>query len=189
MGDIHCVSRGTSRTLDISSFQQILRFKREGHGDRSCYHFVGYSTVYPFYYWPENTRMRISQFLILPPFQEQGHGSECPCLKGEKGKRKKRKAHERPLGELYKTLYQIYVTRDDVQEIAGTRKTGKNDWPLLTNSCLPVEDPNDEFTDMRDKCDLRYLRSRNAFHGLAAPVPDEKVHELCQKYKLTEASP
>ncbi|ORY95418.1 acyl-CoA N-acyltransferase [Syncephalastrum racemosum] len=129
---------------DDEKWEIYTVFKREGHGDRSSYHFVGYSTVYPFYYWPENTRMRISQFLILPPFQEQGHGSE-----------------------LYRTLYQIYVTRDDVQEIA-------------------VEDPNDEFTDMRDKCDLRYLRSRDAFHGLAAPVSDEKIHELCQKYKLTE---
>jgi histone acetyltransferase 1 len=37
---------------------------------------VGYCTVYPFYGYPDRTRLRISQFIILPPFQKQGHGSK-----------------------------------------------------------------------------------------------------------------
>ncbi|OZJ06771.1 hypothetical protein BZG36_00385 [Bifiguratus adelaidae] len=44
----------------------------------SEYVFVGYATAYPFFCWPESIRMRISQFLILPPFQNKGHGIEDP---------------------------------------------------------------------------------------------------------------
>lgn len=38
------------------------------------YHFVGYSSLYPFYCFPEKVRMRLSQFVILPPWQAKGHG-------------------------------------------------------------------------------------------------------------------
>jgi histone acetyltransferase 1 len=41
---------------------------------KEIYEFVGYSSYYPFYHYPDLTRMRISQFMILPPFQRQGHG-------------------------------------------------------------------------------------------------------------------
>ncbi|VDO14448.1 unnamed protein product [Rodentolepis nana] len=37
------------------------------------YAFVGYASVHFFYAYPENTRPRISQVLILPPFQKMGH--------------------------------------------------------------------------------------------------------------------
>lgn len=37
---------------------------------------VGYATCYPFLFYPEGVRLRISQFFILPPFQRQGLGSK-----------------------------------------------------------------------------------------------------------------
>ncbi|KAH9526411.1 histone acetyltransferase 1 [Dermatophagoides farinae] len=40
------------------------------------YCFVGYSTVYRYYAYPQNVRPRISQFLILPSFQRIGLGSK-----------------------------------------------------------------------------------------------------------------
>ncbi|KAJ1882790.1 histone acetyltransferase 1 [Coemansia sp. RSA 1722] len=46
----------------------------EGHAT-ACYSLVGFTTVYGFYHWPDMKRMRISQFLILPPYQNMGHGS------------------------------------------------------------------------------------------------------------------
>ncbi|UYV83403.1 HAT1, partial [Cordylochernes scorpioides] len=39
------------------------------------YAFVGYSTVYKYYAYPDNYRPRISQMLVLPPFQKQGLGA------------------------------------------------------------------------------------------------------------------
>ena len=35
---------------------------------------VGYATCYRFLAFPDKVRYRVSQFLILPPFQRQGHG-------------------------------------------------------------------------------------------------------------------
>ncbi|NP_001171746.1 histone acetyltransferase type B catalytic subunit [Saccoglossus kowalevskii] len=37
---------------------------------------VGYCTVYKYYAYPTKIRPRISQMLILPPYQRQGHGAQ-----------------------------------------------------------------------------------------------------------------
>jgi histone acetyltransferase 1 len=37
---------------------------------------VGYSTVYEYYAYPDKKRPRISQFLVLPPFQRRGLGAQ-----------------------------------------------------------------------------------------------------------------
>ncbi|KAF9654079.1 histone acetyltransferase type B catalytic subunit [Thelephora ganbajun] len=49
--------------------------KRRGEPGVVTYHFAGYSSLYPFYCFPERIRLRLSQFVILPPYQRQGHGS------------------------------------------------------------------------------------------------------------------
>ncbi|KAJ2739172.1 histone acetyltransferase 1 [Coemansia sp. Cherry 401B] len=50
-------------------------FERLDQGEHSSYSLVGFCTMYQFYCWPDRRRPRISQFLVLPPFQAQGHGS------------------------------------------------------------------------------------------------------------------
>ena len=57
------------------------------------YHFIGYSSLYPFYCFPDKVRLRLrfaslfsptnaspdtlpSQFVIVPPYQHQGHGCQ-----------------------------------------------------------------------------------------------------------------
>ncbi|XP_078153749.1 histone acetyltransferase of the GNAT family 2 isoform X3 [Carex rostrata] len=35
---------------------------------------LGFATVYHFFYYPDTSRMRIGQILVLPPFQSHGHG-------------------------------------------------------------------------------------------------------------------
>ncbi|KAJ2499654.1 histone acetyltransferase 1 [Coemansia sp. RSA 1972] len=50
-------------------------FERLDLNGQTSYSLVGFSTVYNFYCWPDRKRARISQFLVLPPFQGQGHGS------------------------------------------------------------------------------------------------------------------
>ncbi|KAJ2724829.1 histone acetyltransferase 1 [Coemansia sp. Benny D115] len=42
----------------------------------TSYQLVGFCTLYEFFAWPDRKRPRISQFLVLPPFQARGHGSE-----------------------------------------------------------------------------------------------------------------
>lgn len=63
------------------------------------------------------SRERLSQFLILPPFQAAGHGQE-----------------------LYNAMYKHLTSPENVREFT-------------------VEDPNDAFDDLRDRCDLLHLRA------------------------------
>ncbi|KAK1040430.1 histone acetyltransferase 1 [Friedmanniomyces endolithicus] len=63
------------------------------------------------------SRERLSQFLILPPFQGEGHGQH-----------------------LYNTMYAHLTSPTNIREFT-------------------VEDPNEAFVDLRDLCDLLYLRA------------------------------
>ncbi|KAH7946062.1 hypothetical protein HPB49_019894 [Dermacentor silvarum] len=53
----------------------VLHEKRVVDGV-TCYPFVGYATVYRYYAYPTHIRPRISQMLVLPPYQKMGLGTE-----------------------------------------------------------------------------------------------------------------
>lgn len=55
-------------------FTLFEKYKTSDGNDR--YAFAGYTTVYRYFAYPENQRPRISQMLILPPFQKKGLGSK-----------------------------------------------------------------------------------------------------------------
>ena len=75
------------------------------------------------------SRSRISQFVILPPYQRSGHGSH-----------------------LYTTMLTHAVSDDTVREVT-------------------VEDPNEDFDDLRDLNDLIYLRANYpAFRNLSINI-------------------
>ncbi|KAI9032078.1 acyl-CoA N-acyltransferase [Hyaloraphidium curvatum] len=64
---------------------------------RPSYSAVAYATCYPFFYYhptPDKKRMRISQFLVLPPHQKSGHGAA-----------------------LYRALMASFVSRPEVAEV------------------------------------------------------------------------
>lgn len=60
------------------------------------YAIAGFATVYDYYAYPENKRPRISQFLVLPPFQRQGIGAN-----------------------LLRTIYNRYMCIAEVLDITG----------------------------------------------------------------------
>lgn len=49
------------------------KYSRDGN---TCYAVAGYATVYEYYAYPDNTRPRISQMLVLPPYQRIGLGAQ-----------------------------------------------------------------------------------------------------------------
>jgi histone acetyltransferase 1 len=73
------------------------------------------------------SRERISQFVILPPYQKTSHGSH-----------------------LYNAMFASFIATPNIYEIT-------------------VEDPNEAFDDMRDYCDILYLRSLPEFAALSLP--------------------
>lgn len=147
---------------------------------KTSYVFVGYCTVYRFYWFQNPTppaspeggwelppgdldlaelpcRTRLSQFVVLPPFQGKGHGAK-----------------------LYKTIFAHYHRHPQTQEIT-------------------VEDPNEAFDDLRDVCDMEFLRNMPEFNKLhidtsvtlpkSGPMPQliaggEKLEEIRRKAKI-----
>ena len=124
-------------------------------------------------------RLRLSQFVILPPYQQQGHGCEyfqsfLPASSADD-----------PLAKLYATLFQHVLSRPAVAE-------------------LTVEDPAEAFEDLRDRNDLRYLIEQGIMddpmlldgvgsgrRGLRAKweVEMRKKHKIAQVSLFLVASP
>lgn len=48
--------------------------KRTVKNGTPSYYIVGYTTLYQFFHYPSSYRLRLSQILILPPYQRSGHG-------------------------------------------------------------------------------------------------------------------
>ncbi|KAL7950472.1 acyl-CoA N-acyltransferase [Trichoderma barbatum] len=116
--------------------------------EKSSYTFVGYATAHRFFYFPqlptppaspaENwelptgdmdfselpCRTRLSQFVILPPFQGKGSGAR-----------------------LYNSIFKYYHSHPQTHEFT-------------------VENPNEAFDDLRDSCDLTFLRTMPEFREL-----------------------
>lgn len=146
----------------------VNRFKKEKQADASInYSFMGYVTFYPFFYFPDKRRMRISQFLILPPYQRQGHGSKFLALKYKR------------TGKLYRFLFNQFLSRSEIHDFGG----------FLLRQCtllIAVEDPNDSFTDMRDLVDVKNVLETSVFSELKPPVPYSKIQELQTKFKFSK---
>ncbi|KAK5990068.1 Histone acetyltransferase type B catalytic subunit [Cladobotryum mycophilum] len=144
---------GESAELDLSDadrwtiFFLYRRQKSVDDPEKSSYTFVGYATIYRFFHFhpptppasPKNDwelprgdmefselpcRSRLSQFMILPPFQGKGKGAL-----------------------LYNTLFEHYHKHEQTYEIT-------------------VENPNEAFDDLRDACDLAFLRTMPEFEAL-----------------------
>lgn len=91
------IEAGTYINEEDEVWEFVLLFekrKRRASPHLATYHFVGYSSLYPFYHFPEKVRLRLSQFVILTPYQRHGHGSE-----------------------LYNAIYQYVIRRSDVAEL------------------------------------------------------------------------
>ncbi|PFH60873.1 hypothetical protein XA68_10186 [Ophiocordyceps unilateralis] len=145
---------------DADRWTVFLLYKTERLPDdpsKKSYVFVGFATVYRFFYFQAPTsqatdwelpkeqidlaelpcRTRVSHFVILPPFQAKGNGAR-----------------------LYKTIFEYYLQHPQTYE-------------------LTVENPSEAFDDLRDVCDLAFLRTVPEFDELSldasAKVPNSGV--------------
>ncbi|ESO94305.1 hypothetical protein LOTGIDRAFT_232538 [Lottia gigantea] len=80
--------------VDDDRWNYFLVFEKYRNNGETMYAIAGYMTIYNYYAYPNKTRPRISQVLILPPFQRQGHGAE-----------------------LLQTFYNTCYDRDDIMDI------------------------------------------------------------------------
>jgi len=61
---------------DDEKWNFFFLFERRKVNSNYEYSIVGYMTVYQYFAYPNKIRPRISQMLVLPPFQRKGHGVE-----------------------------------------------------------------------------------------------------------------
>jgi len=61
---------------DDERWRFFLVFEKRKEAGDTHYSIVGYMTVYQYYAYPDKIRPRISQMVILPPFQKKGHGAQ-----------------------------------------------------------------------------------------------------------------
>ncbi|XP_061736024.1 histone acetyltransferase type B catalytic subunit isoform X1 [Nerophis ophidion] len=61
--------------VDDDHWDFFLVFEKYKKDGETLYATIGYMTVYNYYVYPDKTRPRVSQMLILPPFQGEGHGA------------------------------------------------------------------------------------------------------------------
>lgn len=62
--------------VDDDRWDFFLVFEKYYKDGETLFATVGYMTVYNYYVYPDKTRPRVSQMLILPPFQGEGHGAQ-----------------------------------------------------------------------------------------------------------------
>ncbi|XP_071478143.1 histone acetyltransferase type B catalytic subunit-like [Diadema antillarum] len=62
--------------VDDEKWMYYTVFEKYPHNESKRYATVGYATVYRYYAYPDKIRPRISQVLVLPPFQRRGHGAQ-----------------------------------------------------------------------------------------------------------------
>ncbi|XP_059476458.1 histone acetyltransferase type B catalytic subunit isoform X2 [Neocloeon triangulifer] len=62
--------------LEDTKWNFFLLFEKYKHDGKPRFAFAGFVSTYEFYCYPDNIRPRVSQMLILPPFQKAGLGVE-----------------------------------------------------------------------------------------------------------------
>jgi histone acetyltransferase 1 len=66
------IDGGTYIDATDPRWEVYLLYERASNSD--AHHLIGYCTAYRFLSFPEAFRLRISQFLLFPPYQKKGHG-------------------------------------------------------------------------------------------------------------------
>lgn len=140
------------------------------------YCFVGFSTVYRFYAYPNKVRPRISQFLILPPFQRMGLGTE-----------------------LLKLMYSVYNSTDNfaidiqVEDPSETFKLLRDIVDCQLCKSLPsfaVGELKGRFTkrmhtEAREKYKITKQQARRVYEILRLKSIDRKNEEEYREYRVS----
>lgn len=145
-----------------------------GSSSFSSHHFIGYTTVYRYYAYFDKIRPRISQFLILPPFQRQGLGAK-----------------------LLETIYAHYKGQSDVLDITvedpSDNFVGLRDYVDCKN-CLPLKSFQKDFLlkgwskEMADEAQtvlkMNAKQARRVYEILKLRHIDRNDPEEYRKYRL-----
>lgn len=143
-----------------------------GESKQQRYHFVGYTSLYNFWFYPDKTRLRLSQFIILPPYQNQGHGAE-----------------------MYNEVVKIALKRENVSELTIEDPSEAFDKLRDTNDLKRLLSPDDGFLQrakehvkggaLQAPIDKTWSELERRRHKIAKRQWDRLI-EMCQLMMLDE---
>uniref|UniRef100_A0AAZ3SGX6 Histone acetyltransferase type B catalytic subunit n=1 Tax=Oncorhynchus tshawytscha TaxID=74940 RepID=A0AAZ3SGX6_ONCTS len=133
---------------------------------------VGYMTVYNYYVYPDKTRPRVSQMLILPPFQGEGHGAQ-----------------------LLEAVHRFYCNLPKVQDLTDPSENyvKLRDYvlvklcqtlPSFATNKLPLSFSDDMATEAREKLKINKKHARRVYEILRLRVTDMSVETKARDYRL-----
>lgn len=133
---------------------------------KTRYATVGFSTVYQYYAYLANTRPRIAQMLILPPFQGKGLGVK-----------------------LLEGVYSNYIGCNNVIDITGNFHINHSrDNKFSHFSIISVEDPAEDFQRLRDFVDAKNCSTLPSFakSELTQKFNKQMATEAVKKFKINK---
>ncbi|CAG2059900.1 unnamed protein product, partial [Timema podura] len=131
--------------IDDNNWRFFVMYEKYTQDGSTMYAVVGYMTVYQYYAYPKNIRPRISQMLVLPPYQRRGLGEK-----------------------LLSTMYQHYINDKRVIDITAHHhqhshsQLGAN-WPDPVPSLLVLA-----LTSLLSAADLASAGAQANLHQVAA---------------------
>lgn len=160
---------------DDANWRFFVCFEKYKMDGKTMFAIAGYATVYQYYAYPKNIRPRISQVLVLPPFQNQGIGAN-----------------------LLRTIYNHYVGMDEVLDI--TVEDPSQEFQYLRDyvDCqnmlkLSSYQPNmlkkgfceEMVRDARSKFKINKRQARRVYEILRLKVTNRKDEEEYKQYRLS----
>ncbi|XP_062313821.1 histone acetyltransferase type B catalytic subunit [Osmerus eperlanus] len=159
---------------DDDRWDFFLVFEKYNKDGETLFATVGYMTVYNYYVYPDKTRPRVSQMLILPPFQGEGHGAQ-----------------------LLEAVHRFYCTLPKVQDITAEDPSESyvtlrdfvlvklcHALPSFSTDKLALGFSDDMVTEARDKLKINKKHARRVYEILRLRATDMSDETKSKDYRL-----
>uniref|UniRef100_A0A8C6UAU6 Histone acetyltransferase type B catalytic subunit n=1 Tax=Neogobius melanostomus TaxID=47308 RepID=A0A8C6UAU6_9GOBI len=159
---------------DDDHWDFFLVFEKYNKDGETLYATVGYMTVYNYYVYPDKTRPRVSQMIVLPPFQGEGHGAQ-----------------------LLEAVHRFYCSLPKVQDITAEDPSENyvklRDY-VLTKLCQSLPSfaseklllgfSDDMVKEARDKLKINKKHARRVYEILRLRATDMSNEDQARDYRL-----
>ncbi|KAG7464011.1 hypothetical protein MATL_G00182770 [Megalops atlanticus] len=160
--------------VDDDRWDFFLIFEKYNKDGETLFATVGYMTVYNYYVYPDKTRPRVSQMLILPPFQGEGHGAQ-----------------------LLEAVHRFYCTSPLVQDITAEDPSENyvklrdfvlvklcQSLPSFSTDQLSQGFSEEMATEAREKLKINKKHARRVYEILRLRATDMSDEEKARAYRL-----
>ncbi|XP_048835791.1 histone acetyltransferase type B catalytic subunit isoform X1 [Brienomyrus brachyistius] len=160
--------------VDDERWTYFLVFEKYNKDGETLYATAAYMTVYNYYVYPDKTRPRVSQMLVLPPFQGEGHGAQ-----------------------LLEAVHRFYCTSPLVQDITAEDPSESyvklrdfvlvklcQSLPSFASEQLSQGFGDAMATEAREKLKINKKHARRVYEILRLRVTDMSDEEKARSYRL-----